>query len=272
MSYDPHRAGLDYYPCYYGGSKIVFRGPAVPLDAPYTAVIGGSEVFGKFVEDPFTDQLAERTGRRVVNLGVMNAGLDAFVLDEGLLRVLARAEIVVVQATGAHNISNRFYTVHPRRNDRFLKASRLLTDLYRDVDFSDFSFTRHMLITLRRTCPDRFKRLQAEVSSAWGARMRLLLDRIPGKRILLHIEDGKDRGLGPEPVFVTVEMLTDLEGAFDSVVQCDVTGDAREARLDDMVFVDTERETALWMLSTDAHERIAVALARVVRRANGLAA
>lgn len=272
MSYDPHGEGLDYYPCYYGGSKIAFRGPPVPLDGPYTVVVGGSEVFGKYVEDPFTDQLAERTGRRVVNLGVMNAGLDAFVLDEGLMRVIARAEIVVVQATGAHNISNRFYTVHPRRNDRFLQASRMLTDLYRDVDFSDFSFTRHMLVTLRRKCPDRFQRLQAEISSAWLARMRLLLDRIKGKRVLLHIEDGRDRGLGPEPVFVTLDMLTNLEGAFDKIVQCDVSGEAGETGLEDMVFVETERASALYMLPTDAHEKIAVALARVVRRANGVAA
>lgn len=272
MSYDPHGEGLDYYPCYYGGSKIAFRGPPVPLDGPYTAVIGGSEVFGKYVEDPFTDQLAERTGRRVVNLGVMNAGLDAFLLDEGLMRVIARAEIVVVQATGAHNISNRFYTVHPRRNDRFLQASRMLTDLYRDVDFSDFSFTRHMLVTLRRKCPDRFGRLQGEIASAWLSRMRILLDRIKGKRVLLHIEDSKGHGLGPEPVFVTPEMLSSLEGAFDKIVQCDVTGDPDDSKLEDMVFVETERDSALWMLSTEAHQQIAVALARVVRRANGLAA
>ncbi|SDZ55949.1 hypothetical protein SAMN05444004_12149 [Jannaschia faecimaris] len=272
MSYEGYPMGLDYYPCHYGGSRIVFRGPAVKLKRPYTAVIGGSEVYGKYVEDPFTDQLAELTGRRVVNMGVMNAGVDAFALDDALMQVIASAEIVVVQTTGAHNISNRFYTVHPRRNDRFLQASRLLTDLYRDVDFSDFSFTRHMLTTLRMQSPERFARIETELSQAWIARMRTLLSRIPGKRVLLHIEDSTDYGLGPEPPFVNSEMILALQGTFDKFLQCDVSEDCGESQLDGMIFDETERESALRMLSADAHERIAVALARVLRRTNGMAA
>lgn len=272
MSFEGQSDGLDYYPCHYGGSRIAFRGPPVPLDGPYTVVVGGSEVYGKYVEDPFTDQLAEMTGRRVVNLGVMNAGIDAVALDDGLMRILAQAEVVVIQATGAQNISNRYYTVHPRRNDRFLEASRLLTDLYRDIDFSDFSFTRHLLVTLHQKCPQRFARLREDLAEAWSARMQHLLSRIPGKRVMLHIEDRRDHGLGPEPAFVSIDMIAALEGAFDKVVQCDVSGDLGECRLDDMIYPETERAGALRMLSTDAHERIAVALARVVRRADGLAA
>lgn len=272
MSFEGQPNGLEYYPCQYGGSRLTFRGPPVPLDGRYTAVIGGSEVYGKYVEDPFTDQLGEMTGRHVVNLGVMNAGVDVFARDEALLRVLAKAEVVVVQTTGAHNISNRYYKVHPRRNDRFLEASRVLTDLYRDVDFSDFSFTRHMLTTLRNKSRDRFAKVEAELETAWTARMKQLLLGIPGKRVLLHIEDANDQGLGPEPSFVTVGMLAKLEGTFDKIVQCDVTGDCGKSQLDDMVFPETERASAMRMLSTDAHERIAVALARTVRRADGIAA
>lgn len=272
MSYQGHSEGLEYFPCHYGGSRITFRGPAVPLEGRFTAVVGGSEVYGRYVEDPFTDQLADLTGRRVINMGVMNAGVDAFALDEGLLRVLEQAEVVVVQATGAHNISNRYYTVHPRRNDRFLKASRLLTDLYRDVDFSDFSFTRHLLGSLRTKCRERFSRIETEVGEAWVARMELLLSRIKGKCVLLHIEDGNDYGLGPEPALVTIDHIARLEGRFDKIVQCDVSGDVGESKLDRMVFPDTERASALRMLSPDDHERIAVALSRIVRRADGMAA
>ncbi|CTQ50075.1 DUF6473 family protein [Jannaschia donghaensis] len=272
MSYEGQTDGLDYYPCYYGGSRIPFRGPAVPLDGAYTVVIGGCEVYGRYVEDPFTDQLAELTGRRVVNLGVRNAGLDVFSFDDRLLRVLSRAEVAIVQLTGAHNISNRFYTVHPRRNDRFLEAARPLTNLYRDIDFSDFSFTRHMLVTLRRRCPERFARVQVELAEAWHARMKLLLSRISGTRVLLHIENRNDYGLGSEPAFVSVEMIESLEGAFDKIVQCDVSSNLGDSRLDDMVFPGTERDAALRMMSTDAHEQVAAALARTVRRSNGMAA
>ncbi len=35
---------------------------------------------------------------------------------------------------GAQNLSNRFYAVHPRRNDRFLRASTLMKTIFREVD------------------------------------------------------------------------------------------------------------------------------------------
>ncbi|WP_179381554.1 DUF6473 family protein [Jannaschia marina] len=272
MSDEGRRDTINYYPCTYGRARIQFRGPPVPLDWAYTAVVGGSEVFGKYVEDPFTDQLADMTGRRVVNLGVMNAGIDAFIQDDGLAAVLARAEIVVVQTMGAQNMSNRFYTVHPRRNDRFLRASSALCRLYREVDFSDFAFTRHMLTTLRRTCSKRFAVVAEELSTAWLARMETLLSGISGKCVLLHLEDSRDHGLGPEPCFVTVDQLQALEGKFDKVVQCVVGDGDGEDPLREMVYPETERDAAMRMISVDAHERIAKALARVIRRQDGLAA
>lgn len=272
MSYEGQDEGLDYYPCRYETSKTVFRGPRVALDGPFTAVIGGSEVYGKYVEDPFTDQLAERTGRRVVNLGVMNGGLDVFTQDEALMRLVSRAEVSVVHVMGAHNLSNRFYTVHPRRNDRFLRQSHLLTALYRDVDFSDFTFTRHMLATLRRISPERFLQIEAELHQAWVARMRLLLSRLPGRRVLLWVETGQDLGFGPEPPFVTVEMMQALEDSIDSIVQVDVSDTFGETHLEEMHFPETGRAAAMHALTPAGHARIAKSLSRIVRRANGLAA
>lgn len=273
MSYEgPDEGGLNYYPCRYEGSRSVFRGPQVPIDGPFTAVIGGSEVYGRFVEDPFTDQLAERTGRHVVNLGLPNAGLDAFILDEGLMKILARAEVVVVQAMGAQNMSNRYYTVHPRRNDRFLKPSKQLARLYHEVDFSDFSFTRHMLSTLRRTSPQRFSLVVEELRAAWIARMQLLFSRLPGQRVLLSLEGTADHGLGPDPLFVDHEMMQALEPSIDKAVQCDLTDLEDAPDLSEMIFSDRDRPAAERSLTPAGHERIADALTRVVRRANGMAA
>ncbi len=272
MSYEGRSDGLDYYPCSYEASRTVFRGPLSALDAPFTAVIGGSEVYGRYVEDPFTDQLAERTGRRVVNFGVMNGGLDVFAQDAALMRLIARADVAVIQVTGAQNLSNRYYTVHPRRNDRFLRQSQIMTALYRDVDFSDFTFTRHMLTTLRKVSPDRFRQIEAELQVAWVARMRLLLSRLPGRRILLWVETGQDRGFGQEPAFVTLEMVQALEGSIDGIVQVDVADTYGEAHLAAMTFPETERGAARHALTPAGHTRVAETLARVVRRANGLAA
>lgn len=272
MSFDRHEPGLDYYPCTYGASRTVFRGPPVSLDGPYIAVIGSSEVYGRYVEDPFTDQLAERTGRRVVNLGVMNGGVDTFVKDDAILKIIGEAETVVVQAMGAQNLSNRYYTVHPRRNDRFLKHSMMMTSLYRDVDFSEFSFTRHMLSTLRTVSRNRFRVLQLELEIAWVARMTLLLSRVKGKRVLLWVEDDTDRGLGAEPLFVTVDMMQQLQASLDKVIRCNVTDDMTDAKAAQMIVPRSEIARANRFLTPAAHDRVAQELVRVVRRVDGVAA
>ena len=264
---------LDYAPCRYGGSRTVFRGPRVPLDGAYTAVIGGSEVYGRYVAEPFPALLARRTGARVVNLGIVNAGVDAFLSDEPLMHVIAAARIAVVQLSGVHNISNRLYTVHPRRNDRFLRASRILTDLYRTVDFSDFAFTRHMLVTLRRTCPERFAQVELELAEAWQARMRTLLSHLGGRRVLLQIDTREDYGVGPEPAFVTPLLLDGLEGRYDEIVRCDLSDDVARRGADDMIFPPARRAAALRMLSPEGHECVANALAQALRLADdGIAA
>lgn len=46
---------LEYFPCRYGASKILFRGPQRSLEGEYVAAIGGSETYGKFVEFPYPD-------------------------------------------------------------------------------------------------------------------------------------------------------------------------------------------------------------------------
>lgn len=260
MTIDGERGEIDYRPCRYGESRSWFRGPATPLDAPYIAVIGGSEVYGRYVGEPFAGRLAGRTGRRIVNLGIVNGGIDAFLRDPALMAIVVGAETVIVQVLGAHNLSNRYYAVHPRRNDRFLQQSGMMTRLYRDVDFSEFAFTRHLLITLRRKCPDRFAEIEAELRIAWRARMQELLAEIPGTIVLLAVQDGHDRGLGAEPLFVTAEMIAGVSAGVACVVHSDVSDLMNEPTLTRMVFPEKERIAAARMLPPAAHERVAVDL------------
>ena len=79
------------------------------------------------------------------------AGVDVFVNDPTIMAACATADITVIQMTGAHNLSNRFYKVHSRRNDRFLSGSPLMAALYPDMDFSEYNFTRHLLSALFET-------------------------------------------------------------------------------------------------------------------------
>ena len=162
----PGDGSLDYYPCRYGTSRVMFRGPRRDLDRPYVAMLGGTETYGKFVPEPYPALTEAATGLRVVNLGYVNAGLDLYLKDADVLETAAQARLTVVQIMGAQNLSNRFYTVHARRNDRFLHASPLLRHIYREVDFTEFSFTRHMLHSLQAVSIDRFEVLAEELRAA----------------------------------------------------------------------------------------------------------
>jgi uncharacterized protein DUF6473 len=55
---------LDYLPCRYGNSKLLFRGPKRSLDEPYIAFIGGTETYGKFLAKPFPVLVEEEFGKR----------------------------------------------------------------------------------------------------------------------------------------------------------------------------------------------------------------
>ena len=118
-----------------------------------------------------------------VNFGWTNAGVDVFLHDTGVLQAAQGARATVVfQLPCAQNMSNRFYSVHPRRNDRFVAPLALMRQVFPEVDFSEFHFTRHMLRHLQRRAPDRFAVLRKELQTIWISRVRLLLSRIERRR------------------------------------------------------------------------------------------
>ncbi|MFN3723376.1 MAG: DUF6473 family protein [Paracoccaceae bacterium] len=212
----PGDGSLDYYPCRYGMSRVMFRGPRRDLDRPYMVALGGTETYGKFVPEPYPALVEVATGMRMVNLGAVNAGLDLYLKDPDVLETATRARLAVIQIMGAQNLSNRYYAVHPRRNDRFLYATPMLRNMYREVDFTDFSFTRHLLHTLRTVSVDRFEALVDELRSAWVARMKALLASLPCKTVLLWVANAPppmpDRrsDLTHDPLFVDADMIASL--------------------------------------------------------------
>lgn len=224
MAYEyPAQGGLDYFPCRYGKSKLLFRGPRRRLDGDYLAAIGGSETYGKFVAEPYPALMEQALGQPVVNFGYMNAGIDVFVNEPTVIDICSKALVTVVQLMGAQNTSNRFYAVHPRRNDRFLRASPLMKTIFREVDFTDFNFTRHMLTTLRLHAPDKFPILVEELRAAWLARMKLLLQRIEGKVVLLWLEPPahlpEHGDIGPDPFLVDADLVSRIRPLAAELVQ-----------------------------------------------------
>ncbi|WP_071674587.1 DUF6473 family protein [Nioella nitratireducens] len=272
MSYAQTGHGpLDYQPCQYDGSPMTFRGPKAGLDQSFVLCLGGSETFGKFTPEPYPDQLAKVLGRRVVNMGAMNAGVDLLLYDAAITGAAARAEAVVLQLPGAANLSNRFFTVHPRRNDRFVKASTMLRTIYREVDFTEFHFTRHMLTALRRRSEDRFSIILQELREAWQARMIRVLSQIEVPVHLLWLSQrapdddplgGDD--LGDDPLFVDGEMLDTVARHAASTSVCVTPTDARAPAQRGMYFGRGEDEAARLMPGPADHARVAGQLAAVL--------
>ncbi|MCV2893252.1 DUF6473 family protein [Lentibacter sp. XHP0401] len=263
-------AGLDYRLCAYDGSRLAFRGPKRELDEPYVAVLGGTETFGKFIPRPYADRLEDKLGRPCLNFGVMSAGLDAFASDLGVLSMAARAEVVIVQAMGAHRLSNRFYSVHPRRNDRFLRASDAMQRLFKGVDFTEFHFTNHMLRELAVRQPDSFVLLAQELQQAWVARMRQLVERLGKPVVLLWMADHapeEKRGfahVASAPFAVTQDMLEALKGQLAGCVICSASAAALARGEEGMLYAPQERQAALHLLGPAVHEEAAEALLPVV--------
>ncbi|MFT4707882.1 MAG: hypothetical protein ACI9PU_001726 [Ascidiaceihabitans sp.] len=271
MTYDALGAGaLDYLPCRYGTSKLLFRGPRRSLNKPYLVFLGGTETYGKFIANPFPELVEQSIGRTCINLGCVNAGVDVFSTDVQIAEMATGADVTVVQIMGAHNMSNRFYTVHPRRNDRFLKPSTLLQAIYREVDFAEFNFNKHMLQHLYTLSPGRFNTVVDELQQAWLARMRLLLGKIQGKTVLLWFADHTPDDVfssedEKDPWFITRGMIEKMRPLVTDVVEVAASASSCALGTEGMVFSQMETPMAKHILGPAAHQEAATAVVECVR-------
>ena len=182
----PGHVTLDYQPCRYGGAKIAFRGPSKRLRGNYVSFLGGTETFGPFIPMPFPELTEQKTGLTSINLGCRKGGIDSYLSTHGLIDLCSMGAVTVVQIMGAQYMSNRFYTVDPRRNNRFMRASRTMKAVFFDMDFSDIDTTDDLLLMVAREAPERLHLLRQEIQTAWVAQMRTLLRAIDGPKVLLH--------------------------------------------------------------------------------------
>jgi hypothetical protein len=269
-------AGLIYAPCRYGNSRLFFRGPRRPLDGRYVAFVGGTETYGKFVGAPFVSLVEERLGVTCVNFGCVNASVEAFLNEPGVLASCREAELTVVEITGAQNLSNRFFTVHPRRNDRFLRASTIMRALYPDVDFSEFCFTRHMLTHLQDIDPQRFAIVREELQTAWSARMRTFLGELGPRTLLLWFADNLPSDAPYEtrpnkgwvdPLFITRRMVDNLRPLVRGVVMAQPSSRALARRGEGLIHLPHQAAAAAGLLGVAAHEEAADLLAGALQAA-----
>ena len=255
--------GLEYYPCRYGRSRVQFRGPRRSLDGRYVLALGGTETYGLFVPRPWPAVLEKQLGLPCVNMGVPNAGLDLVLQDPDLLSAAAGAQVVVMQALPAQNMSNRYYSVHPRRNDRFLRASEALQTLFPELDFSEFSFTGHVMAALDSTCRERFARVVAELQAAWLARMKHVSSLIRGNLVLVWFAAGPPAAEDAEALtapYLSQRMLDSLETRLARLVVAPASARALDRGTRGLVFDPVDTAVAERMPGPLAHEELAARL------------
>ncbi|KPQ16387.1 MAG: hypothetical protein HLUCCO18_08775 [Rhodobacteraceae bacterium HLUCCO18] len=268
MSFETRGAVAPDHPTMsYPGSVLRFRAPGGDPTRAHVLCLGGTETFGRFVAEPYPSGLADRLRTPVINMGVAGGGLDVVLNDPAIADACRAATAIVLQVQGAQNLSNRLYTVHPRRNDRFVSASAMLRTIYRDVDFTEFHFTRHMLDHLRTLSPDRFAIVRHELRLAWLARMKRFLSDMPVPVHLLWLscrvprpEDPLD-DLGAEPLFITSDML---EEAAEQAASLSVVAVPNRPERPMAASMAAEAAAARILPGPDAHAEAAVALARVL--------
>ncbi|MDF1854698.1 DUF6473 family protein [Pseudooceanicola sp.] len=281
MTYEMRRdEALDYFSYCYDGSKSRFRGPRRRIEGNYIAFLGGTDTFGRFIPRPFPALVEDRIGVPCVNFGRVNSGADSYLQDEVVLAAIRQALITVLQVPGAQNFNNRYYSVHPRRNDRFLKATPLLRQTYPDLDLAEVNFTRHLLRLLASGGGERFAQLVVELQRAWVARMSELIRQIDGPVLLLWLADhppcdprsasgGSASGGTPDawrdPLFVTAPMVQALTPQPAANVQVVVSPAALAAGGAGMVFGEAEAAVAAGLLGPAAHVETADALAPMLR-------
>ena len=266
--------GISYSPCRYGESRTLFRGPRKRLDRPYLAFIGSTATYGKYIKTPYPMLVEKAMRQPCVNLGCVNGGIDVFMGDPVVKDICREADMTVIQIMGAHTLSNRFYSVHPRRNDRFLGASTVMQAIYHDVDFSDCTFIRHMLGKLHSTSVDRFETVVTELREAWVARMRSLLDAIGENVMLLWLSDQplSDRHwsehpsqLQADPLFITKSMVEGLRERTRAVVEVTPSKSALAEGAQGMFYPPSQRQAALEMLGPACHREAAQELIPALR-------
>ena len=272
MLMDAGAGALDYSPCRYGASKTMFRGPKRDLTQPYVAILGGSASFGKYVAQPYPALLEQALGLPVANLAALNAGPDLYLGDPATLEIAGKARVAVVQITGAETLTNPLYTVHSRRNDRFLAATPALRDLYPDVDFTEIHFTRHLLMVLQRTDPLRFDRVLGVLQATWLQRMVALLAALPTRRALLWLAEAPppptaDRlGPGFGPPLVDRRMIAALQGMGGDLIKVVPSPAAQSEGPAGMHFPETEMQQARALPGAAIHLEVAARLAPEIAR------
>lgn len=165
------------------------RAPAPPLPPRADGAVRHRSLLliGRHSLNRLEGALARRLLDRLLVPAAQVEGVDLHLGDPALAAHAAQAAGYVLVMPPLGNLTNAYYRVHPRRNDRFVAARPPLKALFPEVDFAPVAFTGHALSLLAATCPERFALVRQALVQAWTSRMRELLDLMPVRGVLIDL-------------------------------------------------------------------------------------
>lgn len=166
-------------------SRPAVSGRPVDPSRPFIALLGGLQMAGEDPAQSIAELLGSAAGLEVVNLAAPHAGPDYYLSNPALLETAARAVLVVILLSGPGALTNPFYRVHSRRNDRLVATMPALRALFPEVELADIHYVRHLHQVLERTDADRHAQVARTVRNTWLLRMGEMLDHLTAPRILL---------------------------------------------------------------------------------------
>jgi len=252
--------------CQYGQSNLWFRGPPRTINEPYIACIGGAETFGRFVQRPFPAVLGARLNRPCINLGSLFCGAEALCQDPGLVQLANGAELCVLQFPDVLGQTNRFYRVHPHRNDRFVAPTQDLITLFPEVDFTEFHFVRHLISRLHTVSGPRFFEVKRELQHGWIRKLENFLSGISSPVIGLSLDIGSSRFGDGRCDNVPIEpfMIEALSAHCIDIFRLNLRVSGEADDLEDVLFGTLQQPMAEHMIGPSAHRSIATALSRAI--------
>jgi len=244
MTYERHGVALpNPAPCFYPNVDLAFRGPERSLEGPYVTFLGGTLFHGKYAVTAIPDRVEQVIGRPCVNLGLMNAGVGVMSLPP-LVDLANRGAATVIEIVAAQNTTNRFYKVHPRRNDRLVSVTRLFRKVFPDLDLSEVHFTRHLLRLMRQSAPNRFETVVEELRAAWVEGMLGLLSAVEGPKILVWAVPQPatiaGQGFVEEPYLIDRAVVHAISDRADALVEVRETDEMRARGYAGMHVPDTQ--------------------------------
>ena len=271
MTYERTGArALDYEYCHYGRSRLAFRGPKWPIPDDFVLCLGGAETFGRFIETPYPALLERRTGRRVLNLGLPNTGWDAYLTDPWVMDMVRRAEMTILQVPGLQCHSNRNYTVHPRRNDRVIGQTVLMREVFREVDFTEFNFTRHLVGALQARAPERFSALVRDLRAVWLSRLKTLVSAAMGGTAVMWfaphppLDKQEAMEISGDPWGVDKTLFTEAAALAKASLTIRISAKARVLGAEGMVYSPIEAPVTFGLPGPLAHHEAAEQLAALL--------